>query len=587
MGIARFLITTADEHTWKNNEPIIFLGEWCKIYSRTNAWKDLDFKVAAPYGLEKDIKEHDRLLIQSIGLELLREVTEALNKFHHTNFSERYWNIVLGHWLQRFVSVCCNRYFCLEKVYKENEISGTYIYNLPNYTLATFTSVDFQWALYDNVWNHVFYSRVLKFWKIDQITELHSLEKESKGFSIISPYQTKPGIKQKTFNLWSRFCEKLVKRKDGFIVNSYLPFSQAVKLQLSLFQFPSFWRTIPVENYPINRDIRKNFSLNYVGYSGFELFIRQILPEVIPTCYLEGYADMVKRADVLPWPYNPKFIFTSNCFDTDEQFKIWAAGKAENGVPYFIGQHGNLYGTWRYHSPDIPELATPNNFITWGWSNDDPKNTPAFIFRTNHLRQRSKIVEGKLLLIERCIYNRLATYDRYVNHGIYQNEQFRFVNSLNPGLSKALHVRLSNHKLGNLQWSDEQRWKDFNSNLELDNGSAPLWDLIDKSKLVVHSYDSTGLLETLSLNIPTMAFWYELYDEIIEEAQPFYKLLEDAGILAPTPEKAAELINLHWDNLGVWWFSEKVQNARKAFCDKYAKRVDHPVQTLKSILTNG
>ncbi|MFA6260115.1 MAG: LIC12162 family protein [Bacteroidia bacterium] len=587
MGQPRFLITTADERTWKKNEPVLFLGEWCKIYRRTEAWKDMDFKVAAPYGLEKDIKEHDRLLIQSTGLQLLKEVTVALNAFHNTNHSERYWNIVLGHWLQRFVSVACNRYFCLEKVYRENEINGTYIFNKPEYTLATNTSVDFQWALYDNVWNHTFYARILKFWNVEQFTSLTLNEEESVGFKIENHHLPDISLKHKILTLWSRFCEKLVRKRDALIINSYLPFSQALKLQLSLFQFPGFWSHYPVSYYPVNKSARKQFTLKVEKLTGFDRFVRELLPEAMPTCYLEGYKDLVQKSEQLPWPFEPKFIFTSNNFDTDEQFKIWAAEKVVKGAKYHIGQHGNLYGTWRYHSSDIPEFATPDSFITWGWTNDDPKVKPAFIFRTMDKMPMKQITGEKLLLIERCIYNRLATYDRYVNHGIYQEEQFRFVNALNNNVQQELHVRLSMHKLGNLQWSDEQRWKDYNPELQLDKGSTPLWNLIDKSKLVVHSYDSTGLLETLSLNIPTMAFWYELYDEIVEEAQPYYKMLEEAGIIASTPEIAAERINAHWDDMGAWWYSDKVQQARKRFCDKYARHVDNPIQTLKTILTGG
>lgn len=587
MTQSRFLITTADERTWKKGEPVLLLGEWCKIYRRTEAWKDLDFKVAAPYGLEKDVKERDRLLIQSTGLQLLKEVTEALNAFHNTNHTERYWNIVLGHWLQRFVSVTCNRYFCLEKVYRENEINGTYILDLPDYTLATNTSVDFQWALYDNVWNHVFYARLLKYWNIEQVTALAIHERNLAGFQIEVDHLPDTTFKHKILTLWSRFCVKMVRKRDAFINNSYLPFSKVVKLQLSLFQFPGFWSFYPVAQYPVNPSVRSQFKLKTDQLTGFQRFVRELLPEVIPTCYLEGYTDMVKKSERLPWPNKPKFIFTSNNFDTDEQFKIWAAEKVETGIRYCVGQHGNLYGTWRYHSADIPELATPDSFITWGWTNDDPRIKPAFIFKTIDQKPRTKITGVKLLLIERCIYNRLATYDRYVNHGIYQEEQFRFVGALNKPIQQDLHVRLSMHKLGNLQWSDEQRWKDHDAKLLLDSGVTPLWSLIDKSKLVVHSYDSTGLLETLSLNIPTMAFWYELYDEIIEEAQPYYKLLEEAGIIASTPEIAAERINQHWDDLGAWWYSEKVQQARKTFCDKYARRVDNPIQTLKTILTGG
>ena len=48
--VARRLVLTADEHTWpkENKEPVLFLGEWCKRYSRKAVWQKLDAEVA-PY----------------------------------------------------------------------------------------------------------------------------------------------------------------------------------------------------------------------------------------------------------------------------------------------------------------------------------------------------------------------------------------------------------------------------------------------------------------------------------------------------------------------------------------------------------
>jgi sialic acid synthase SpsE len=41
--LTRVLVTTANEQTWPTdgNESVLFLGEWCKIYSRKCAWESL------------------------------------------------------------------------------------------------------------------------------------------------------------------------------------------------------------------------------------------------------------------------------------------------------------------------------------------------------------------------------------------------------------------------------------------------------------------------------------------------------------------------------------------------------------------
>jgi hypothetical protein len=55
----RYLITTADESTWKFDSPVIFLGEWCRIYDRKHIWQGMNAIIAASYGLTQSKKDAD------------------------------------------------------------------------------------------------------------------------------------------------------------------------------------------------------------------------------------------------------------------------------------------------------------------------------------------------------------------------------------------------------------------------------------------------------------------------------------------------------------------------------------------------
>ena len=75
------------------------------------------------------------------------------------------------------------------------------------------------------------------------------------------------------------------------------------------------------------------------------------------------------------FPSNPKFIFTSNSYDTDEVFKIWVAKKTEENFKYFVGQHGNNAGQHFCWAIQVGlKRYTTNRFISWGWD-DKRKNT--------------------------------------------------------------------------------------------------------------------------------------------------------------------------------------------------------------------
>ena len=105
--------------------------------------------------------------------------------------------------------------------------------------------------------------------------------------------------------------------------------------------------------------------------------------------------------------------------------------------------------------------------------------------------------------------------------------------------------------------------------------------LISRSRLVVHSYDSTGILETLSSNVPTLCFWHGGLGHLRASALPYYEQLRQAGILFDSPEAAAQKVSEVWGNVPAWWNSEEVQNARTSFCDRYARVVIKPIKSMK------
>ena len=127
--IPRHLITTADERTWRFDRPVIFLGEWCRLYERREIWSGMDAIVAEPFGLGLGEKAKHIEYLQKVSGDLLVELTGALNKIHLTNHDTRYWNILLGDWLQRFVHVVFNRFHTIDSAFRKYKISGTSFYN--------------------------------------------------------------------------------------------------------------------------------------------------------------------------------------------------------------------------------------------------------------------------------------------------------------------------------------------------------------------------------------------------------------------------------------------------------------------------
>lgn len=591
---ARYLITTADERTWKFDRPVIFLGEWCRLHNRKHVWQDMDAIVAAPYGLGLTKKDADYLEARVLEEKLFPKLCAVLNQHHGTQHGERFWRIVLGHWLRRIVDVLLNRVKTLEQCLQTHEISGFTTYDNGNYSLATPDSYSAIWAFNDDRWNNALDASIINILcnadlPIDVIP-VDSESSESSGFRFKT--LTIGSSKRKIFLEFGRLAvskilRSLMKDTDAFIINSYLPKKEALKLAITLGQWPQIWSSTKFDSKQnVNIALRKELSKKLVTKekNSIENIIIAKFFEMLPVCYFEGLSDLNNLVKQQKWPKNPKFIWTCNSFDTDEVFKLWAASKAESGTKYFTGQHGNNYGTYRYMYPSVEE-ATSDKFITWGWTDGLPQHTPAFIFKTAGIKPGKYNRLGGLLLIELCLNHRMTTWDGVSEFIDYFDDQNRFIDQIACSPKQKISIRLhAGYRY--LTWNEEARWHAINPELKIDTGATDIRNLISDSRLIVHSYDSTGILETLSQNIPTLAFWRNDLDHLRESAKPYYQLLVNAGIVHLTPESVANKVNEVWDDVDGWWSQSTVQDARRKFCQLYARTSVNPVRELKNIFSN-
>ena len=589
----RYLITTADERTWKFDKPVLFLGEWCRKYDRRHVWQTMNAIVAKPYGLTKEQKDIDQSRARVIENELIVLITNELNAYHGTKHSVRYWQILVGQWLRVYIEVISNRYNTLKQCFDLYNVEEIPLLNPVNYKLGTIDFLSFIYASNDDIWDSVLTSRILNYMtrtanRIDNI-EIENVN----SFKLNNSKVDEGKIKRKQLKYFLEknivyLGKKLSRDQDAVIITSYLPIIEELKLQISFGQFPIIWRTPAIEQIEANISIRRELSKHFSNKKekGLLACLKDLIYEMIPACYLEGYKNLCKKANEFGFPQKPRFIFTSNNFYTDEIFKCWAAEKVENHVPYIVGQHGNNYGTNRFISCDTIEEITSDKFLTWGWTEELPQHTPAFNFKIVGMKQGKYNPKGNLLLIEDLVYNRVYLWDKYSEFCDYFNEQLEFIQNLDLKCKEQLVIRL--HRVASqLQWFDLARWQDFDSNLKVDIGRLHIQKLIQNSRLVVHSYDSTGILETLSLNIPTMAFWQYGLTHVRENALPYYEALVEAGIFHLSPESIANKVNSIWDNVEEWWESRQVQEARLKFCRQYARQSEKPITDLKKILLHS
>ena len=159
-----FLVTTALEDTWPEaDKPVLFLGQWCKLYSRRDYWEKIDSKTVPYHWDDRDKLYKDYQYLVQLYEVLLTELTIELNKIHRVSYTTRYWRIVIGPWLMMFLPTLFDRWKCLDVALATYPITNTKIHKEINLNYVPQCMVHFLDISQGDLWNHAIYSSILKF----------------------------------------------------------------------------------------------------------------------------------------------------------------------------------------------------------------------------------------------------------------------------------------------------------------------------------------------------------------------------------------------------------------------------------------
>ncbi len=587
----RYLITSINEKTWKFNEPVVFLGDWCKSYDRKHIWQNMDHVVAPPYGINYNKRKKDLSELEILEDQIFPILCRFLNELHHEEYDERCWKIILGYWFRRYLQVLLNRFRTLEKCLNLFCITGiTFCIN--NNILAAKDSNSSIFLYNNDHWNNILNKKILNFFpKINFPVTIIKKKNTKEIFFKESYFRCNKIFKYNTKNFFYKFLRKIskyfIKNNDALIINPYLNYKEHVKLELALGQFPQLllfkenYNTGENVNTDLRNDLKNKFVNNFKKVSENKLknILINLLFDCIPICYLEGFSSLKNYTKYISYPKSPKFIFTSNNYDTDEVFKVWTATKVQAGFKYFVGQHGNY--NFRNLNNTIEEI-TADKFLTWGSRIDSSNHVPSFIFTRTSKDLNNNKKNGNLLLILPGLEHRMQTFDVHYEHLNHLQNQVNFIKGLSNSILKKLTIRLHKSSFDELE---EKFLQKINPVIKFDKGIDNIKKLTSKSRLVVHSYDSTGVLETLSQNIPTIMFWDHPFEQLGKDAKVYYKMLVDVGILHLSSISAAKKINQVWNNIDSWWMLRSVQKVRIKFCNRYSRISNNPAIQLKKIFS--
>ena len=383
--VERVLITTALEDTWPEYDtPVLFLGEWCKLYSSKDKWSKFDSMVVPYHWDDRKKLNEDYLYLKKFQEAVLKEIGPKLDDLHDIKKGEKYWEILIAPWLNHFIQIIFDRWVMVNLSLKNHDISEANILKVDESDIISFDYSDFCIGANTDLWNGVIYGEILREIGSVPIKKIIRDEDVKGSLRIKRRVNLTSKIKGRLKTIINWISSRLSSPNNFFLLATYLPRKYEMAIQLMLGQVPNIWFEQEIQKgININTGLRERLFVSSCEDGGFENFSRKLVFKYMPIAYLEGYYNLLKAVKETSWPSTPKIIFTSNAMYTNEVFKAWVAEKVYHGTPFIIGQHGGNYGNALFSTFEDLELSISDSYLTWGWSGNgrwEGKIQPTFNF---------------------------------------------------------------------------------------------------------------------------------------------------------------------------------------------------------------
>ncbi len=573
-----FLATTAISDFWDKSSGILFLGEWCLRYDRRNEWEGLSYEVLPYPWADRDEKRRAYSYCTQVYETILPDIAEYCNQIHDVRFSLRYWRIVIGEWLWRYIQIIYDRYICLKKAIGSDNGLTTLVLNEDSYQYAT-DNLEFMLRCTSysdpdlDVYNLQIYSQILRLLGLSFPSKSYAQTGRSYSSEAKKPYNFR--FKSARKELFTYLMSLLFKMPPSasvvfsgdFMIKRKCLYKLYIK---SFFKYKELFIKEDVSRLSPDRNNRRGF-LEMSSADPFQNICLKMMEYCFPMMFVEGFRQ--SRENALSYIRKvPDVILSPVSWRFNTSVAICIAESVERGAMLIGVQHGGGYGLYKMDSMLDHELKAVDRFISWGWTDNNKKIIPLPAFDYNEKARKSTVdKEGIILFVSNTHKLYLTGFQSSPVSTTFKNYlswQKRFVLSLKEEVRDVFLFRLHPMELGFFQ---KRRLQDTVKGLKYDNFKASFIKRAKESSLVVIDNNQTTFLEAIALNIPTVIFWDVNLWEIRSSAERFFDDLREVKVFHDSPESAAGFINENYMDIDKWWESKKVQHVIKEFRYTYAR----------------
>lgn len=569
MNRSQYLITTGIDHKCELPERVILMGPWCLLGEASTTLRQKEFTVLSTPWTSADDVTQAADYCQSVYEALLPKLAQNLNRIHGVSYSDKYWKILLGSWLLHFINVLYDRFTRMELAMKCYPQFKTQVLPIVKCALAVPDTLAFIDESLNDIYNFHLISLLAH-----ALCPHHVLEIDNKLVPKKPKANQTPRLKRLFFKT-REFLFKFLSFGRVWFVNMYrLSLLDMLKIKLALgitkvgFLSPGFF---PLNDTLLSANpdlsLRKQIVL-VDAEDKFQKILYDLVPQALPTCYLEDYTLYHKTARSIRKIEAVKYIGSAVGYLANEGLKYLVAEAVALGAKSIEFQHGGGYGTAR--AMPLEKLSLERDrFYTWGWTakqKDWVKPLPNPYLSKYEGAHRARL--AKLLFVgiamPKYVY-RFHTELMPEDMSQYFSQKVNFFNYLPDKIKKIVWYRPYRKDYG---WDEVKLIKRACPGANVLQGGK-LIESMKKANLVVIDHPHTSYIEALVLNVPTILFWDHTVFAMREDAERYFQILREAGILFKSAKAAArKAVEVMEDPIG-WWQAERVQAARKQFLDNY------------------
>jgi len=574
------------------------------------------FKVPERNSIHKMPLDEEMEYIADLKNEILLKLSKILNHEHGVNHSNRYWKIILGHYIEFIINVTYERWISIKKILETYNIkqAPSYEYLINNGFIEDVYDFGYIASSNDD-FNHYLYSKAIKFQKGENFKSKIN-ENPIDIYKCLNVHKTKFNkvqkniIKENFFSRLLRFLlkdyevqKKTIKLKLNILyTNYYLFFLKFFKKKikfvllvnsLSVEEKNSFYRRNgePKLNFDYirsslkkkelvkyNKDWRKKILSNITNNQekNYLRYLFESLITCLPKNYLENYKGIQKIFNGYKYSFEADKILISGA-RSEDSFNMWTANKIDSNKSELIicqqggGPGSDKYNVWQKHDTEICD-----KYLSFGWKFKNTKKIdPVGVLNTeisvNDLGSSFKNRDSCLLIgynLSKYSFLYEGSRPRSPINLDDLNSQMEIYQNLNANIKQKTIIRLK-------PYFDDQYskflWEKNFINANISNERNKFLNLMDKSKLLITTYNASTPLQSLFSNIPTIIFLDKRFYKVSNQIEYYYDKFKNLGVFFDNTTKAADQVNNVWDNPTEWWSSCEIQKLRKEFCNEFYK----------------